>query len=256
MLDKHLKYLSGGCFMEGVHERHPTRHIKHHELIIVRSGELHMFEEDQQFHLYPHQFLFLEPNLLHGGTEDYVDELSFYWLHFDIPESYQFRYKTGHFKRPEIAADLASRLLDEQERSDTPSDSCEALMYLLLLETEQIQDTKQQDPNGLVDQAQIFIRKHFRKVISTSDVAQHCNCHPDHLGRLFQARLHQSVSQVIREQRLRHARSLLRDSDLKIEQVAIQSGFSESHYFRRCFKAETGSSPATWRSMHRRLFTN
>jgi AraC-like DNA-binding protein len=253
---KHLKYRSGGCFMHGSNKRHPTRQIRTHELIIVRSADLQMFEGRQHYHIHPQQFLVLEPDRTHGGTADYPDGLSFYWLHFDLDPAVSLPAKTGHFRRGEIVADLASRLLDEQERSDGPDGSCDALLYLILLETIQVQDQDTHDPSGLVDQASVFIRQHYQKPISTSDVAEHCGCHPDHLGRLYQARMQQSISHAIREERLRKARSLLRDSDLSIEDIARRAGFSESHYFRRCFKASTGSTPRSWRSMHRRQFIN
>lgn len=253
---KHLKYRSGGCFLHGSNKRHPTRRIDTHELIIVRHAELHMFEDDSPYHLLQHQFLYLDPQREHGGLADYHPGLSFYWFHFNLAKNMRPAIKSGHFKRPEIAADIASRLLDEQERSDAPVGSCDALLYTLILETTQIQDAQQHDPNGLIDQANIFIRSQFRQPIGTSDVAAHCGCHPDHLGRLYQARMHMTVSEAIRDQRLRLARSLLRDSNLNIDQIAREAGFSESHYFRRCFKASTGSSPAAWRSMHCRQFTN
>lgn len=254
-----VNYNRGGCFLKGSNRRHPIREIRDHELIMVRQGELAMYEKGdagrRNWLLGAHQFLYLEPGYEHGGYADYSPDLSFYWFHFDCAAQAQIP-KQGHFRRMEIAADLASRLLDEQDRDDGPAGTCNLLMQLLLLECTAVQDPTRQDPSGLVDQANVFIAHHFREAISTRDVAQHCGCHPDHLGRVYQARMHMSLTRSIRERRLRHARSLLRDSDDSIEEIARAAGFTESHYFRRCFKAATGSSPVAWRSMHRRQFTN
>ena len=253
---KDLKFVKGGCFVGLENKRHPTRRISNFELIIVREGKLAMFENQKNFYIHKHQYIVLEPNLLHGGLEDYEPNLSFYWFHFEMPKGVKSLPKSGHFKRPEIVADLASRLLDEQERNDAPVGSCDALMYLLMIECNVVQDINQQDPSGLVDQAKLFIQRHYQRPISTRDVAENCHCHPDHLGRVFQSRMHISISNYIRDHRLRQACSLLRDTNLSIELVANQSGFGEAHYFRRCFKKSKGSNPSAWRSMYRRIYKN
>lgn len=251
-----VKHHHGGFAAPPRERSHPIRQIDNHELIMVRSGHLAMFEGSAEFHLAQHEFLYLRPGIEHGGLLDYPSDLSFYWFHFIPTSDLQGLPKTGHFRRPEIATDLASRLLDEQERDDGPSGICDGLLRLLLLESTAIQDEQQQDPSGLVDQAQLFIRRHFLKPISTRDVAEHCGCHPDHLGRVFQARMHISISQAIREHRIRRARNLLRDTKMTIAEIAAEAGFSDAHYFRRCFKSALGSSPAQWRGMHSRQFTN
>ena len=253
---KDLKFVKGGCFVGLENKRHPTRSISNFELIIVREGKLAMFENQKNFLIQKFQYLVLEPNLQHGGLEDYEPNLSFYWFHFELPKGIKSLPKTGHFKRAEIVADLASRLLDEQDRVDAPIGACDAMMYLLLIECDIVQDINQQDPSGLVDQATLFIQRNYKRPISTRDVAENCHCHPDHLGRVFQSRMHISISNYIREHRLRKACSLLRDTNLSIEMVANQSGFGEAHYFRRCFKTSKGSSPSAWRSMHCRIYKN
>ena len=251
-----VHYLSGGCYNGNRAPRHPTRVITNHELIMVRSESLQLYEGEEQFNTHKNQFLYLEPGIEHGSWSDYIEGLSFYWFHFELPDAQNFPIKTGHFRRPEIANDLASRLLDESERGDGPKVAAHYLMRLLLLECSVVQDQVQQDPSGLVDRAQLFIRRHFHEAISARDVAEHCDCHPDHLGRLFKARMHISLSDSIRRARLRRARVLLRDSEHSIEEIAIMAGFSESHYFRRCFKAALGVTPSKWRSMHRRAYIN
>ena len=249
-------YLSGGCYDGLRGPRHPTRVIQFHELIIVRSATLHVFEGEQNYAIGQNEYLYFEPGIEHGALADYEAGLSFYWFHFDLPQGQRLSMKSGHFRRPEIAADLASRLIDENLRTDAPTGSCDYLMRLLLLECGVVQDQEQSDPNGLVDSAQYFIDRHVHQAISARDVAEYCSCHPDHLGRLFKARMHLSLSDAIRQARMRRAQALLRDSKHSIEDIANMSGFSDSHYFRRCFKTAFGVTPSKWRSMHRRAYIN
>lgn len=47
--------------------------------------------------------------------------------------------------------------------------------------------------------------------------------------------------------RIKHAKKLLEESNLKIRQVAEESGFNDYHYFSKVFKKMTGVSAAQYR---------
>jgi AraC-like DNA-binding protein len=251
------RFRNGGRYLRGPENRHPTRIIADHELIVVQRGELAIAEAGTRFRLQPDQFLHLAPGLEHGGYETYPADLIFTWLHFEAPAAVlRTLPHHGAFARPHIAADCCSRLLDEQDRDDAPAGSCDLLLHLLLLECGNSKRPDERDPSGLAEQARIFIDTHYDQPISTLEVARHCDCHPDHLGRLFKARFDRSIGQAIQALRLRQAKSLLRDSQHDIEAIARRCGFAEAHYFRRVFKRATACSPGDWRRQHRRMQVN
>ena len=47
--------------------------------------------------------------------------------------------------------------------------------------------------------------------------------------------------------RMEHAKSLLTDSDLTLEQIAVRVGYSDAFAFSKQFKHQTGISPSRWR---------
>lgn len=47
--------------------------------------------------------------------------------------------------------------------------------------------------------------------------------------------------------RMEHAKKLLRETNLKMWQVAEESGFNDYHYFSKVFKKAEGMSPAQYR---------
>lgn len=56
-----------------------------------------------------------------------------------------------------------------------------------------------------------------------------------------------SVSEMIRQQRINGAKRLLRDTDRKAEQVALQSGFTSAERMSKVFKRALGKSPRAYR---------
>ncbi len=57
-----------------------------------------------------------------------------------------------------------------------------------------------------------------------------------------------SPSQLLRRERLARARTLLRQSEWTVAEVAYAVGFDSHAYFSRCFRQETGLSPSAYRN--------
>lgn len=69
----------------------------------------------------------------------------------------------------------------------------------------------------------------------------------DYLGRLFQKEAGCSLNFYIQQQRILMARELLTKSDLDINQVCHQAGFSDPSYFTKVFKKMVQISPKEYR---------
>jgi len=55
-----------------------------------------------------------------------------------------------------------------------------------------------------------------------------------------------SLSEILKEIRLKKAQQLLTDSKFTIGEIAYRVGFSDTDYFRKCFKSEFGMSPTDY----------
>lgn len=69
------------------------------------------------------------------------------------------------------------------------------------------------------------------------------------LLRKVQKFTNQSVSVLIRNVRLHHARSYLQDDALTVSEIAFQVGFSSNSYFIKCYKERYGHSPGEERKL-------
>jgi LacI family transcriptional regulator len=71
------------------------------------------------------------------------------------------------------------------------------------------------------------------------------------LEHVFQKELRQSIHEKLMHLRIRHVKDLLCYTDLSIEHIAAQSGFSHGPHLHRVFRKECNVSPRTYRVEHR-----
>lgn len=64
----------------------------------------------------------------------------------------------------------------------------------------------------------------------------------------FSKRFDRAPMAYLREVRLRHAASLLRGTDMSVDQVATRVGYASRSQFSRAFSSQYGASPAAFRS--------
>jgi len=88
--------------------------------------------------------------------------------------------------------------------------------------------------------------------LSLSDLAPKMCCSPRHLSRLFRAEVGASFREKQTELRLGKACELLANSDYKVVEVALTSGYQSNSLFNLLFKKRFGISPGKWREQHSR----
>ena len=63
----------------------------------------------------------------------------------------------------------------------------------------------------------------------------------------MQAALHRTPKEEIQRVRFREVQRLLRDTDLTIDLIAEQTGFTHSHYLQAAYKQSHGQTPGQYR---------
>ena len=105
-------------------------------------------------------------------------------------------------------------------------------------------------PEGIsaaVKKALEFIREHYEAPISLQDAADAAEVNPAYLSYLFKQEMKIGFSNYVQELRIDCAKKLLSETNCKVKDVALRSGFGDYHYFSKTFKKFTGLSPAEYR---------
>ena len=83
------------------------------------------------------------------------------------------------------------------------------------------------------------------------ELASLCGFSATHFNRLFRASTGMSPAQYRLQRQVQVAARYLVASDDRIEDIALQVGFSDRYHFTKVFNARIGFPPAAYRSMHR-----
>jgi len=180
-----------------------------------------------------------------------------YWKGEDVVrfDSYGFRY----FPRPEgqvypmqriPADDRSLRLLDELAKDKRVS--CESIgrFYLLLGSLmEKMTVAPESRKYMLVDAAENYMYSHTG--YAAADVARHCGVSESTLYAAFREVRGYTPTQARHRLLTERAVRLLTTTDMTVEKISEQLGFSSAIYFRKILAEQTGKTPRMIRKERR-----
>lgn len=98
-----------------------------------------------------------------------------------------------------------------------------------------------------VKMAAEYAANHYREDMGLGEAAEAAGVNSSYLSYLFSQEMGTGFANYLLKLRLDHAKKLLRESNMKMWQVAEESGFNDYHYFSKVFKKAEGMSPANYR---------
>jgi two-component system response regulator YesN len=99
----------------------------------------------------------------------------------------------------------------------------------------------------LISLAVSYIQGNYQNDITLSQIAEHLYISPAYLSRVFSQEMGTPFTNYLREYRVNAAKKLLKESRLKIYEVASKVGYTDVAHFSKSFKQVTGVTPARYR---------
>jgi LacI family transcriptional regulator len=144
------------------------------------------------------------------------------------------------------AAELLDRLMHGEKMSG----------QIILQDPSHVVTRQSSDVIAVSDQdvarALVYIREHYKDLITVDDVANEVSLSRRHLYKKFVETLGRSVHKEIKNMRIDHICRLLTESDLSIYQITMSLGFTGIEHIARYFQNEKGVSPQEYRNKFRR----
>ncbi|MCR1951741.1 MULTISPECIES: response regulator [unclassified Clostridium] len=94
-----------------------------------------------------------------------------------------------------------------------------------------------------IEKALKYIEDNYKKHISLMDVSKHIYLSHEYFSRLFKEEVGENFSTYLTIYRINKAKELIKNTDMKISQVALEVGYSNAGYFSKNYKKYTGISP-------------
>lgn len=97
--------------------------------------------------------------------------------------------------------------------------------------------------NWLLPSIKKYIEEHYQEPISLSDISACFNVSCGYISTIFKKSSGIGFNECVTQAKIRHAKQLLLEPEIKIYDVAYQLGYSDPYYFSKVFKKYTGFSP-------------
>ena len=146
-------------------------------------------------------------------------------------------------------AEKYSVVLGEQPSSQVGSKSFfEAMIRCVDLLSEEIQNKQKQVRHKTASRLLSYIEDNFcDNRLSLKQISETFGMHESYISNVFKNAVGENLSVYIERLRIEKAREMVKNTDMKVQQIAEAVGYTSDASFRRAFKKITGVSPLEYR---------
>jgi len=226
----------------------------------VLSGSGELVYDGKKYELKKGDMVFIDCRKPYSHTTD-LNLWSLRWCHFYGPtlsfvyEKYVERGGRPTFRPEETAPFLST--LDVLYKLASGSDYIRDMrineelnrLCTLLMEQSWHPEEASSAPKKLsVVEVKEYLEQHYAEKITLDELSKQFFINKYYLTRVFKEQFGQSITAYLTSLRITHAKQLLRFSDKSVEEIGLECGLGQLHYFSRVFKEVEGVPPSVYRS--------
>ena len=121
--------------------------------------------------------------------------------------------------------------------------------FYMLLTNLLIAQSKTRNTSEVIEKIVSYIQANYMKNLTADELSHHFGLSRTHMTRCFKEYTGFAPHEYITQLRIYNAKYLLKATDLSIEDISRQTGFSDSVYFIQVFKKIEGITPSKFRKM-------
>ena len=108
-------------------------------------------------------------------------------------------------------------------------------------------EMKDKISRNTVDVVKKYVLEHISEDISLTRLSEVTGYNTCYLSRIFKAQTGETLTEYVGREKMERVRTLMRDKNLNINDVAERSGFVSRTYFNRFIRKHTGKSPKDYK---------
>ena len=114
--------------------------------------------------------------------------------------------------------------------------------------SECLEKTEKKKYSHVVNEAISYVEKNYKQEISVKTISTELFITPNYFSQIFKSQIGMNFTDYLNKVRIEHAKKYLKDSSMKVYEVAENCGYQNYKYFNMVFKKYTGYSPKEYRN--------
>lgn len=148
-----------------------------------------------------------------------------------------------------IAFHIDLNKLTQIDSHNSYSDMVNYLLKLTTLIFKHRSDSQMCNTNKVISYINKYIEENLQDDISLVRLAEIVHFNPSYLSRLYKQTTGKTLSEYIKEVKIKKAMEMLKQDEIKIYEIADSIGFKNPSYFTRFFKSITNMTPQEYRDL-------
>ncbi|MGK5652329.1 AraC family transcriptional regulator [Brevibacillus formosus] len=238
-----------------------------HAVLIVTKGSGRMLNESDQKALLDGSVLLLSRESTRQVRADTEAPLRFLVFYFDALQqqdqatnayspslSWQLDRSSCLFHQVDHGMELALTLYAHRQASDPLEAFQNQIRFQQLLHLIWSHAERQTavETSSVVNQTISYMHTNYAEPISLDDLANRAGLTPRYYTEVFKKKVGKSPIEYLTSCRMEHAKTLLRESNKRLREVAHLVGYTDEFYFSRRFKQQVGVSPTVFVRMNQK----
>jgi two-component system response regulator YesN len=108
------------------------------------------------------------------------------------------------------------------------------------------------EKKNIIYEIEKYLQNNFDRDIKLQEIADQFYISREYISRKFKQEFHENISDYIVKYRIKKAKTLLKNSQLKVFEIANMVGYQDDKYFRKVFKKVEGITPNEYRQARSR----
>jgi len=230
-LYSHFRYFEPG-------EKHITRYCEEDVLLLIMEGTLRFTENGIPMEIHPGEYYIQKSGLFQTGAVP-SDKPTYFYIHFHGQWDDQTGIpKRGIFDRALVSEMEKLTLLNNINASYLSKSAAFLSILSSLTGSEKLTSAQK-----LTTEVKRLLTDHLQHGISADEMAAQLNFSKNYIIRIFSNETGTTPHRYLNHLRIKKAEQLLNYSDLSVEKIAEECGFSCYSGFYRAFFAENTVSP-------------
>lgn len=216
---------------------------------VVKSGKLRILFGENCFEVFSGQSVFLPRDAAYSLISDRDEPPRFLWVNLrgKLIDAVSSAVLDGKITVSNVDLSMSLEVLKRLIESDRDCfDEMSVTVFKMILELSRHKKTSEPTAKS-GSEYELYISNSVQSGFSVKAMAEYFHCSTDTLNRIFLKKYGETPYKYYQKLRIEIAETMLRNTELTVDDIAERLKFTDRNHFTLCFKRITGMSPVKYR---------